>query len=179
MWWAMANNGSTPEAGAKAAPPMGWLALSLVVLACDQASKAWASASLVLHRPRPLLPFLDLTLMHNRGAAFSFLHAAGGWQRWFFTGLALLVAAAILWWLWRLPRKERVAACALSLVLGGALGNAWDRMRLGYVVDFIDVHYGDWHWPAFNVADSAITVGAVLLVLDGLRRRPAHGKRES
>ena len=149
-----------------------WLGLSLVVIVLDQASKLAASALLRLHEPLALLPFLNLTLMHNEGAAFSFLSGAGGWQRWFFTVLAVLVSLVILWWLLRLPRRETLMAAGLALILGGALGNVLDRLRLGYVVDFIDVYYERWHWPAFNIADSAITVGAILLIVDSLRRRP-------
>ena len=150
--------------------PVGWLMLAAVVVVLDQVTKALASRFLELHQPLPVLPFLDLTLMHNRGAAFSLLSDAEGWQRWFFTGLALAVSAVIVWWLRRLPREEKWQGTALALVLGGALGNVWDRLQLGYVVDFIDVYYRDWHWPAFNVADSAITVGAVLLIADSFRR---------
>ncbi len=150
--------------------PVGWLVLAVVVVVLDQSTKALASRFLELHQPLPVLPFLNLTLMHNPGAAFSLLSDAGGWQRWFFTGLALAVSAVIVWWLRRLPREEKWQGTALALVLGGALGNVWDRLQLGYVVDFIDVYYRDWHWPAFNVADSAITVGAVLLIADSFRR---------
>ncbi len=156
----------------KLSPAAKWLGLSLLLIILDQASKAAASTWLAPHEPLAVLPFLNLTLMHNQGAAFSFLSEAGGWQRWFFAGLALLVSAVILWWLLRLPRHETLTAAGLSLILGGALGNVWDRVRLGYVVDFIDVYYGEWHWPAFNIADSAITVGALLLIIDSLRRRP-------
>ncbi len=156
-------------------PGAKWLWLSAAVLALDQMSKAAASAWLMLHEPKPLLPFLNLTLMHNEGAAFSFLSEAGGWQRWFLTIVALAVSAVILWWLLRLPPGQKMLSAALALVLGGALGNAWDRVQLGYVVDFIDVYYERWHWPAFNVADSAITIGAVLLIIDSLR---SHKRRD-
>ncbi len=150
-----------------------WLWLSVVVIALDQLTKALASAHLVLQKPVAVIPFLNLTLMHNTGAAFSFLGTEGGWQRWLFVVIALAVSGGLLWWLHRLPKGETWLAVALALVLGGALGNVWDRIALGYVVDFIDVYYGQWHWPAFNVADSAITLGAVLLLLDafGGRRR--------
>lgn len=150
-----------------------WLWLSAAVVALDQASKFAASVLLRLHEPVAVAPFFNLTLMHNTGAAFSFLSDAPGWQRWFFSGVALTVSAGIVFWLMRLSRREVWLAAALSLILGGAVGNVWDRLILGYVVDFIDVYYHHWHWPAFNVADSAITVGAAMLVLDGigLRRR--------
>lgn len=151
-----------------------WLWLSVAVIALDQITKALASAYLLLHEPVVVLPSFNLTLMHNTGAAFSFLSQAGGWQRWFFVVIAIGVSTALIGWLRRLQRSQLWLAVALALVLGGALGNVWDRIMLGYVVDFVDLYYGDWHWPAFNVADSAITVGAVMLVLDALR-----GERQS
>jgi signal peptidase II len=111
---------------------------------------------------------LNLVLVHNTGAAFGFLSSAGGWQNIFFIAIALAASAFILWMSWRLESKDRLLAIALMLVLGGALGNLLDRLIHGYVIDFIDVYYGTWHWPAFNVADSAITVGAALLIADAL-----------
>jgi signal peptidase II len=146
-----------------------WLWLSAGVIALDQITKALASAQLVLHEPVAVLPTVNLTLMHNSGAAFSFLSQAGGWQRWFFVAVAVGVSLALGWWLQQLQRGQRWLAVSLALVLGGALGNVWDRIVLGYVVDFVDLYYGDWHWPAFNVADSAITVGAIMLLLDAVR----------
>ncbi|MEW6646338.1 MAG: signal peptidase II [Pseudomonadota bacterium] len=146
-----------------------WLWLSVVVIALDQLTKVLATANLALHEPVPVLPLFNLTLMHNTGAAFSFLSQAGGWQRWFFVAIAVAVSAALIAWLRQLQRHQAWLAVALALVLGGALGNVWDRVMLGYVVDFIDLYYGDWHWPAFNVADSAITVGAIMLLLDAVR----------
>ena len=116
----------------------------------------------------PLLPVLDLTLLHNTGAAFSFLSDAGGWQRWFFTAVALGVSAWIALWLNRLPREKRWLSASLALILGGAIGNLIDRVIQGYVVDFIFVHWGDSYFPAFNVADSAITVGAIMMMVDVL-----------
>ncbi|KGE03737.1 signal peptidase II [Pseudohaliea rubra] len=150
-------------------------ALALLVLLLDQGSKAWASSVLDYARPVPVLPFFNLTLHHNPGAAFSFLSDAGGWQRWFFTGLALVVSAALAVWLRSLSRTERVLALGLSLVLGGALGNLVDRLQHGYVVDFISLHYAGHYFPTFNIADSAITVGAALLVLDSLRGSRGDG----
>lgn len=146
-----------------------WLWLSVAVIALDQITKALASAHLVLHEPVPVVPLFNLTLMHNSGAAFSFLAQAGGWQRWFFVAVAIAVSVALAWWLRQLQRNQLWLAVALALVLGGALGNVWDRVTLGYVVDFVDVYYGDWHWPAFNVADSAISVGAIMLLVDAFR----------
>ncbi len=143
-----------------------WLWLTVLIVAADQVTKGLASHYLGLHEPLAMAPGLNLTLMHNTGAAFSLLSQAGGWQRWLFIGLALAVSAALVIWLFNLPRGKGLLACSLALILGGALGNLWDRVALGYVVDFIDVYYREWHWPAFNVADSAITVGAILLVID-------------
>jgi len=109
-----------------------------------------------------------MTLAHNYGAAFSFLSDAGGWQRWLFTGLASVVTLVLIVWLFRLQAKEKLTAAGLGLIIGGAVGNLIDRVLNGYVVDFIDVYYQDWHWPAFNLADSAITCGVILLLLDAL-----------
>ncbi len=152
-----------------------WLWLTVLVIALDQLTKSWISARFDLFERVEVLPFLNLVLVYNPGAAFSFLSDASGWQRWFFTALALVVSVVILVWLSRLRTGERIPALGLSLVLGGALGNVWDRLQHGHVIDFIDVHVRGWHWPAFNVADSAITVGVVFLVWDALfahRRSP-------
>ncbi|RMG51963.1 MAG: lipoprotein signal peptidase [Gammaproteobacteria bacterium] len=155
-----------------------WLWLSALVVALDQATKWWAQANLLPHVPRPLLPHLDLTLMFNRGAAFSFLSDQSGWQRGFFTGLAVVSVVVLTIWLARLPRHDHWTAAGIALIIGGAIGNAIDRVRLGHVVDFIDFWVGDWHWPAFNIADSAITVGALLLVLLAFRgETKAKGKK--
>ena len=145
-----------------------WLWLAALVVLLDQISKQLAEQSLTLHQPVAVMPSLNFTLMYNQGAAFSFLSDAGGWQRWLFSALAGGISIAIVWWLKGMERGEKVLAAALALVLGGALGNLLDRLLYGHVVDFLDVYYADWHWPAFNIADSAITVGAVLMVLDSL-----------
>jgi len=145
-----------------------WLLVSALVVALDMWTKDIASSSLTLYRPVELTSWLNMTLAHNYGAAFSFLSDAGGWQRWLFTALAVVVTAVLLVWLLRLPARDRLTAAGLALIIGGAIGNLTDRIRHGYVVDFIDVYYRDWHWPAFNVADSAITCGVILLLLDGL-----------
>jgi signal peptidase II len=147
---------------------MKWLWISLLVLVLDQASKLLADAMLALHQPVLLIPSLAITKAYNTGAAFSFLRDASGWQRWFFITLALLVSGILLVWLRRLQAHERRTALALALILGGAIGNLVDRVMYGYVIDFIDVYYGSWHWPTFNIADSAITIGAALLLLDSL-----------
>ena len=143
-----------------------WLWLTLVVLIVDQVSKQLAVSELVLHEAVPLMPSLNLMLAYNSGAAFSFLSSASGWQRWFFVILALAVSTVLIFWLRRLTSAQSMQASALALILGGALGNVWDRLLYGYVIDFIDVYYGAWHFPVFNIADSAITVGAVLLIIE-------------
>lgn len=142
--------------------------LSALVVGLDQLTKWVATSRLTLHEPLAVLPSVNLTLTHNTGAAFSFLSGAGGWQRWFFAAVAATVSVVIVQWLRRLPPGSGWLAAGLALVLGGAVGNLVDRLRLGYVVDFVDLYYAGWHWPAFNVADSAITVGVVILVVDAL-----------
>ncbi len=146
-----------------------WLALSAVIIAADLATKAWVSHVFQLGDTLVVTPFFNLVLAHNTGAAFSFLAGAGGWQRWFFTIVTVLISAGIVVMLARRP--GRWVSAALALMLGGALGNLFDRLTLGYVVDFIQVHAGGYYWPAFNVADSGITVGVVMLVWDGLKPR--------
>jgi signal peptidase II len=148
-----------------------WLWLSVIVIAADQWTKYLITDNYEEFQGFVLLPTLEIIRLHNEGAAFSFLSAAGGWQRWMFIGLALAVSTVILLWLRRLPSEGRnLLAAGLSLVLGGALGNVLDRVLWGHVIDFIRVHYDPWRFdfPAFNVADSAITVGAILLILDNL-----------
>jgi signal peptidase II len=125
-----------------------------------------------LYQSIELIPYFQLTYMRNQGAAFSFLSGAGGWQRWFFIGLAVIASVFICFWLKKLNRSQRWEAIAWSLVLGGALGNLIDRIIYGYVIDFLDVYIGDWHWPAFNVADSAITLGVAMLLLDSFKPQP-------
>lgn len=157
---------------------MGWLWLSALVIALDQVSKLVALALLTPQQRIPVLPGLfDWTLTYNTGAAFSFLSDAGGWQRWFFVVLAIGVSAVLVVWLARIRRDDWRQALPFALIVGGALGNVIDRLRLGKVVDFILVYWRDWYFPAFNIADSAITVGAVLIVLFSLRpaARPAAG----
>jgi signal peptidase II len=146
-----------------------WLLLSALVVLADQLSKAYIATHFLEFEFTRILPVLDMTCMHNVGAAFSFLASASGWQRWVFIGLAVVVSIGITIWLLRLPRgAHTLLAAGLALVLGGALGNVIDRIRLGYVIDFIHFHWDRAYFPAFNVADSAITVGAAFLVLDAL-----------
>jgi signal peptidase II len=155
-----------------------WLPLSAAVIVLDQVTKKAIVDTFRLYESVEVLPVLDITRLHNTGAAFSMLATASGWQRWLFTALALGVGIAIVIWLGRLKaRSQGLLACSLALILGGALGNLIDRLWHGYVIDFIHVHWGDAYFPAFNVADSAITVGAGLLLLDafleGRRNRAA------
>jgi len=146
-----------------------WLFLSLFVVLLDQVSKAYISGHFLEFEFMRVLPVLDITCMHNVGAAFSFLASASGWQRWLFIGLAAVVSVGLTVWLLRLPRgTPALLAAGLALVLGGALGNLIDRIRLGFVIDFIHFHWERAYFPAFNVADSAITVGAACLLLDAL-----------
>jgi len=140
-----------------------WLMLSCAIILADLISKAWMLSAFHLHESRAVTSFFNLVLVMNPGASFSFLAGAGGWQKWFFSALALAVSV----WLIVLIRRhaqERLRPAAFSLVLGGALGNLIDRLRFGAVVDFLDFHFAGWHWPAFNVADAAITVGVILLL---------------
>jgi signal peptidase II len=145
-----------------------WLLLSAAVIAIDLATKAWVSAAFALGESREVLPMFNLVLAHNPGAAFSFLAGAGGWQRWVFTAITVVISIALVVGL-RRPHRNALVPASFALVLGGALGNLYDRLTLGYVVDFLDFHWGAAHFPAFNVADSAISVGVALLLLDGLR----------
>ena len=146
-----------------------WLLLAAVVIAVDLGTKAWISHTFRYGEVREVTPFFNLVLVHNTGAAFSFLAQAGGWQRWFFTGIAVAISVVLLV---LLPRQKNPwVAAAMALVLGGALGNLYDRLTLGKVVDFVQLHAAGYSWPAFNVADSAITVGVVLMLVDSLRSK--------
>ena len=146
-----------------------WLGIALLVILLDQVTKTVILGLFPLDGSRTVTSVFNIVRVHNTGAAFSFLAGAAGWQRWFFIGLGAVAAAFIVWML-RCHGGQRLFSWALSLILGGALGNVIDRLLHGYVVDFIQVHYRGWYFPSFNVADSAITVGAVLLILDELRR---------
>ncbi len=156
---------------------LSWLWLAMLVIVLDQVTKWLIVENFVLGERIGIMPFFNLTLAHNYGAAFSFLAGAGGWQRWFFTFIALAASVILTAWLWRLPKYDRWTAIALSLILGGALGNLYDRITLGYVVDFLDFYWEPYHFPAFNVADSAITVGAAMIILD-LFRQPGRAHAE-
>ncbi|MBW9274300.1 MAG: signal peptidase II, partial [Candidatus Thiodiazotropha sp. (ex. Lucinisca nassula)] len=145
-----------------------WLWLSLLVIVLDQVSKQLAESALTLYESVRVLPFFDLTLLYNKGAAFSFLSDQGGWQRWFFIVLAIGVTIVLIGWLWRLKRDEQWVAVALSLIIGGAIGNVIDRILFGQVIDFLHFHYQQHYFPAFNVADSAITIGVIIMLYDAL-----------
>ena len=156
-----------------------WLLLSGAVIVLDQWSKWLAETSLIPYQPVPVMPLFNFTLAYNTGAAFSFLSDAGGWQRWFFISLTVVVVAVLFNWLWRMRAEERLHAASISLILGGAIGNLIDRVWLGHVIDFLDVYYGSHHWPIFNIADSAITVGVVLLIIDlFFNDHPEHEKHD-
>jgi signal peptidase II len=178
----------------RTASMLKWLWLTLVVVIIDQFTKQWASDALQLFRTVELMPMLNLYLAHNEGAAFSFLSNAGGWQRWFFTLIALVISTALVLWMRKLQKHELWITIGLALILGGALGNVIDRILFGYVIDFIQFYYHAQSclpgftllyaghapqciWPAFNIADSAITVGAAILILDGIvnLKRKRHG----
>ena len=154
---------------------MKWYGLSLLVVVLDQISKQLAEAQLVYHKAIAVFPGFNFTLMYNEGAAFSFLSDAGGWQRWFFTTLSIAISIVLIIWIKRLDHDKRILAAGLALILGGAIGNVIDRILFGHVIDFIDVYYQTHHWPAFNIADSAIFLGACLLIVDMFREQKSHG----
>jgi signal peptidase II len=156
------------EQGKASLVQLRWLALSAAVVGFDQWTKQLVERSMQLYEARYCLPVFNIVRAHNRGAAFSMFDGASGWQRWAFSALAAVVSAALIGWIARLDRRANTMAAALALILAGALGNVIDRLRLGYVVDFLQVHWHQHYFPAFNVADSAITVGAAYLLFDGL-----------
>lgn len=151
----------------------GWrfLWLSVLTFVVDQYTKTLIVKHLELYQAVQVAPFFNLTHVYNTGAAFSFLHDAGGWQRWFFTAIAFVVVGLILWWLKQTSRQQVILPVAFTLIIGGALGNVYDRIVLGHVVDFLVLYYEDWAWPAFNVADSAICLGAALLLIDMFKNK--------
>jgi signal peptidase II len=146
-----------------------WSWVSVLLLALDRVTKMWSMAHLTLGEPVKVLPVFNLTLAYNTGAAFGFLNSEPGWQNVFLGGLAVLVSVVVLVWMFRLPVRERWVGIALSLVVGGALGNVWDRVLYGYVIDFLSFHWEDWSFAIFNVADSGICVGAFMLMLHWIR----------
>jgi signal peptidase II len=152
-----------------------WLLLSAAIVVADLATKAWITHLFAPGELYPVTSYFNLVLVYNTGAAFSFLAGAGGWQRWFFVGVSTVVSIAIVWML-RKHHRDTFLSFALALVLGGALGNLYDRVTLGQVVDFVQLHAAGYYWPAFNVADSAISVGVVLLVWDSFRGKENRGQ---
>lgn len=150
----------------KDAVMLKWLWLSLGSLLLDQISKIIVDKSMQLHESIAVMPFFNLTYMRNTGAAFSFLSEAGGWQRWLFTLLTIIITTVLVVWLSRLQKHETLLAVALSLILGGAIGNLIDRVLYGYVIDFVDVYFQTWHFATFNIADSAISIGVALMLLE-------------
>ena len=150
-----------------------YLFITSLVIFFDQVSKWLMMSWLSLYETVVIMPYFNLTMAHNEGAAFSFLAQAGGWQRWFFIGLALIISVVLFVWLAKLKSTEKLEAISLSLILGGAIGNVIDRISYGYVVDFIDLYIGHNHWPVFNIADSAICIGAILLVADSFKSETA------
>ncbi len=155
-----------------------WLWLSLLAIVLDFATKQMAQHFLQFAQPVYVLPVFDLTLLYNKGAAFSFLASESGWQRWLFTFIAISVSSVMTVWLMKLKEHEKWLSAALALVIGGAIGNLYDRIAYGHVVDFIHMHWGEHYFPAFNIADSAITLGAGMLLIDSLVFSRNHSKAE-
>jgi len=147
-----------------------WLWLTLICLIADQITKHMVVGSMDLYQSIKVLPFFSITYVHNLGAAFSFLADQGGWQRWFFSGVAMVASIVFVYWLAKTPKSNRYLCIAFALMLSGALGNLADRLLFGYVIDFLDFHVAKHHWPAFNVADSMIFIGAFLMILDSFKQ---------
>lgn len=152
--------------------------ISLIIFVLDQITKHAIVDGMSLYESIQILPFFNLTYVHNYGAAFSFLYDAGGWQRYFLSAVALVVSAVIIWWLKDASKEQILLPVAFSFILGGALGNVFDRLVYGYVIDFLDFYYGSYHWPAFNVADSAIFIGAALLIIDIFKNKEADNSHD-
>lgn len=146
-----------------------WLWLTLACLIVDQITKQWVAGNMELYQSIELLSFFNLTYMQNPGAAFSFLADQAGWQRWFFTAIASIASVIFLFWLAKTPKSQKQLNIAFALLLSGAVGNLIDRVLYGYVIDFLDFYIGNNHWPAFNVADSMIFIGAFLMILDSIK----------
>lgn len=150
---------------------LSWLWISVLVFTLDQATKYLAVKYLTDYEPFPITKFFNFTLAYNKGAAFSFLNSASGWQIWFFGILSIVVSIGILVWLKRLSHKQRWLSIALALIVGGALGNLFDRIHYGHVIDFIDLYVSHYHWPVFNIADSAVCIGAFMLFWDAVKQK--------
>ena len=158
--------------------PWNYYFAAIIVIVLDQLTKNWASASLKYNEPVNVFAGFNITLRHNYGAAFSFLADSGGWQVWFLGGLAAVVSVGLIIWIAKLGKKLSAETFGLAMILGGAVGNLYDRVLLGYVVDFIEVYYQSYYWPAFNIADAAITCGAIFLIYDSLFNKKDTAKEE-
>ena len=151
-----------------------WLWLTLICLVIDQITKQWVAGTFQYREILPVLPFFNITYVHNLGAAFSFLADQGGWQRWFFTAIASIASIVFLVWMAKTPKHQRLLSIAFALILSGAVGNLIDRVMFGYVIDFLDFYWGDAHFAAFNIADSVIFIGAALMVLESFINSDNH-----
>ena len=158
--------GSKPATAAQSG--LRWLWLAVIMLIIDQATKWWVITNFKFRESVAVMPMFNLTYARNEGAAFSFLDDAGGWQRWFFTVIAIAISSLLLYWMRGLNKSQKLLSIAYALVLSGAIGNLIDRVLYGYVIDFLDVYYQQYHWPVFNIADSAICIGAVLIIFDAI-----------
>ena len=154
-----------------------WLWITLLIILLDQITKIAADQYLVYQQPVALMPLFNFTLVYNQGAAFSFLSDAGGWQRWFFIVLSITISIVLVLWILKLKPQQKLQTASIALILGGAIGNLIDRSIYGHVIDFIDVYYQTHHWPAFNIADSAITVGAILLIFDSFKNHEQNSSQ--
>jgi signal peptidase II len=172
------NTPSTSKGGVFKSSGLWWLWISVLAVVSDQATKWWIIDAVEYGEHMPVFSWFDITHAHNLGAAFSFLHDAGGWQRYFLTGVALVISVLLLWWMKSTPKSNKVLGMSYSLILGGAIGNVYDRIMYGYVEDFIYIYYQSWDFPAFNIADSTISLGAILLIYDALTAKPEKPKDE-
>lgn len=169
MSLAQVNNAVMPDSLVIIFKRWGWIVLSIIIL--DQLTKILADLYLNYRQPVAIIPMFNLTLVYNQGAAFSFLSDAGGWQRWFFITLSTIVSVVLIIWLQKLKAEQKLQTISIAMVLGGAIGNLIDRSIYGHVIDFLDVYYQHYHWPAFNIADSAICIGACLLIIDTFKNQ--------
>jgi signal peptidase II len=156
-----------------------FLALSLILFIADQATKITVLNTMELYEDINILPIFDITHVHNYGAAFSFLSDAGGWQRYFFTIIAVVISTLLIYWMYKTPLNQKLPLYSYSLILSGALGNVWDRINYGYVVDFIHFYYKSWSFPAFNIADIAISIGAFLLIVDAFLEHKREKQKQT
>ena len=156
-----------------------WIWLTIICLIVDQVTKQWVAGSMDLYQSINVWPFFDITYVHNLGAAFSFLADQGGWQRWFFTAVAAIASIVFVVWLAKTPKEQTMLSVAFALMLSGALGNLIDRVMFGYVIDFLDFYIGSSHWPAFNVADASIFIGAAFMILDSFKNQSSDKSNDN